>query len=99
MAKILDFAQNQLFVTFSILCQKLKTSRERPKSAPYLRLKNTKGLQNVKVRLQKIEGGPFGEKNFKKVSQNLKYSKGVSSGPVEYFYVKILLRKLRIVRN
>ena len=34
------------------------TSRERPKSAPYLRLKKAKGLQNVKVL---VNWGPFYE--------------------------------------
>ena len=37
-------------------------------------------------KLQKIEGGPFGEKIFfeKKVSQSRKYSKGVPFGPFEF---------------
>ena len=38
---------------------KYLTSRNRPKSAPYLRLKNSKGLQYVKVL---VSWGPFYEK-------------------------------------
>ena len=39
----------------------LKTNRERPKSAPYLRLKKAKGLQSVKYSFtvpEKLKGGP-----------------------------------------
>ena len=58
--------------------KKGETSRERPKSALYLRLKNVKGDPSDFVKLQlvakheKIEGGPFGDfKNFpKKISKN-----------------------------
>ena len=55
------------------------TRRERPKSAPYPRLKNSKGLQNFKVL---VNWEPFHEKNFlKKVAQcrkTLKCRFGVS---------------------
>ena len=43
------------------LTLKEQTSREQPKSAPYLRLKIAKGVQNVKV-LMNLE--PFMEKQF-----------------------------------
>ena len=39
----------------------LKTNRERPKSAPYLRLKKAKGLQSIKYSFtvpEKLKGGP-----------------------------------------
>ena len=38
--------------------KKKKTSRDRPKSAPYLRLKNTK--RKVSQCREKLKGGPFG---------------------------------------
>ena len=47
--------------------------------------------------IKKLKVGPFGEKNFrKKVSQSRKYS----LAPLSFLNdIKILLRKLRIVRN
>ena len=46
-----------------MLCEKRKTRQERPKSAPYLRLKNIKGttIGNIrkKLKLQKMQGVPF----------------------------------------
>ena len=106
-----------------------KSSRDRPKSAPYLRLKNVKVLVNwgpfygiffekSLTMPKKLKGGPFGifqnpfcpkiskncrwdpsvKKNFfeKKVSQSRKYS----LAPLSFLNdIKILLRKLRIVRN
>ena len=60
------------------------TSWDRPKSAPYLRLKKAKGLQNVKVL---VNWGPFYGKNCKKSNNGGKNLKGdplVSSGIVCY---------------
>ena len=61
----------------------VKTSRERPKSAPYLCSKIAKGLQNVKV-LVNLE--PFMKTNFEKSRTVPKKSKGgtLRSRPVLY---------------
>ena len=72
---------------------KAETSRERPKSEPYLRLKKTKGLQSVKYSLLQY---PFEEK-LKKIPIFLKFlkffwspvsrivPKHVKWGPLEVF--------------
>ena len=58
-----------------------QTSRERPKSAPYLRLKNTKRLQNVKVL---VNWGPVYKKILKKVSMPKKTERG---DPLGFFNI------------
>ena len=71
--KLEKFVVENLFAT-----RQHWTRRDQPKSAPYLRLKIAKGLQNVKVL---VNWGPFYE-NFEKVSQCRKNWKG---GPFGIF--------------
>ena len=59
-----------------------ETSRERPKSAPFLRLKNSKrakGLRNVKVL---VNWGPFSEE---KILKSLTMPKKLKGGPLWTF--------------
>ena len=68
-----------------------KTSRDRPKSAPYLRLKIPKGLQNVKVLLN---WGPFnGKFFFGKKSQNAE--KKLKGGTIWDFSKSILSKNIK----
>ena len=73
--------------------RKMKTSRERPKSAPYLRLKKTKGLQSVKYSLlqypfeEKLKKNPIFLKFFKffRFPVSRIVPKHVKWGPLEVF--------------
>ena len=69
-----------------------QTSRERPKSAPYLRIKIAKGVQNVKVL---VNWGPFYEKNEKK-SHN---AEKTERGTLWDFSTSILLKKLQKIEG
>ena len=72
-------------------CHKDKTSQDRPKSAPYLRLKIEKGLQRIKYSLlhpllqniKNIEGGFFGD--IKKFSQKVSQYRKIERGPFGVF--------------
>ena len=83
------------------------TSRERPKSAPYLRLKIEKGYPSGFVKLQlvaknekKMKGGPFGDmKKFSKYFLNKTFEQCYSAekykkGPFAIFLTSIVLQNI-----